>query len=381
MNVKISIHHDNLDKRYDKFCSIKQISDEDKKSVKKFLNELSLGKVNRGKKVGDKRLCKYLDLLKIPLKYWDKPTSKLTIKDTEEFEKDLTTDKIKGARGVLTNNTKSNIKVALKIYFRWRFPSKAEKLVGWLDTSIPFKTPDYLSEKEILKLYKHCKNYEEKYLVAVLFDSGARAEEFMNIRYEDIQMPEGNENFVKITLKEEYSKTNGRVVSLYWTRSLEAIRDYYNERLKDDHKLNDPIFKSKYDNARRFLLRLGEKVLGKKIHFHLFRHSSATHYASKLNRQELCYRYGWTFSSDMPDVYISRSGMLNKDLDEKFENTELGELKTKLNKEEFERKKMQEEFENKVKELEELRNESVSKQDVIKLVQQALIKTTGQIKN
>jgi hypothetical protein len=73
--------------------------------------------------------------------------------------------------------------------------------------------------------------------------------------------------------------------------------------------------------------------------------------------------------------------MLNKDLDEKFENTELGELKTKLNKEEFERKKMQEEFENKVKELEELRNESVSKQDVIKLVQQALIKTTGQIKN
>jgi len=90
--------------------------------------------------------------------------------------------------------------------------------------------------------------------------------------------------------------------------------------------------------------------LKKEIYPHLFRHSSATHYASKLNRQELCYRYGWAFSSDMPDVYISRAGMNNKELDEKFESTELGELKTKLSKTEFERKKMQEGIEAREKE-------------------------------
>ena len=49
-----------------------------------------------------------------------------------------------------------------------------------------------------------------------------------------------------------------------------------------------------------------------------------------MNRQELCYRYGWKFSSDMPDVYISRAGMQNKDLDEKFVSTELEEIQKKF---------------------------------------------------
>jgi hypothetical protein len=79
-----------------------------------------------------------------------------------------------------------------------------------------------------------------------------------------------------------------------------------------------------------FLRRLGKRVLGKSIHPHLFRHSSATYYATKLNRQELCYRYGWRFSSNMPDIYISRAGMENKDLDVKFTNTELSGLKDDL---------------------------------------------------
>ncbi|MEI8041245.1 MAG: hypothetical protein WCL11_07545 [Verrucomicrobiota bacterium] len=36
------------------------------------------------------------------------------------------------------------------------------------------------------------------------------------------------------------------------------------------------------------------------------RYSSTTYCATKLNRQELSYRYGWVFSSDMLDEYISR---------------------------------------------------------------------------
>ena len=95
---------------------------------------------------------------------------------------------------------------------------------------------------------------------------------------------------------------------------------------------DEPIYKTTYDASRFFLMRLGKKVLKKSIHFHLFRHSSATYYANKMNRQELCIRYGWAFSSDMPDVYISRSGMENKQLDEKMTNTEISELQTRLAK-------------------------------------------------
>ncbi|MCI0746316.1 MAG: hypothetical protein L0Y58_13015 [Verrucomicrobia subdivision 3 bacterium] len=100
--------------------------------------------------------------------------------------------------------------------------------------------------------------------------------------------------------------------------------------------------KGTYDGKRMFLRRLGTLVLQRLIHPHLFRHSSATHYATQLNRQELCYRYGWRFSSDMPDVYISRAGMENKELDEKFTSTELGVLKNQVAKLENESKRKDE---------------------------------------
>lgn len=333
MNVRIPIHNVDIEARK-KMVGDWKFSEQDKKDLLLFLEDLSLGKVNKGNKVSEARQAKYLYTLKIPLSFFNKPTSKLTLRDVESFEKSLASDKIKSYKGQpFTDSTKSDIRKALRTYLKWKLKAKAIPLTDWFDTKVPRKTPDYLSEQEVEKLYKNCKNAEDRFLIAVLFDSGTRAEEFHNIRYEDIQLPKDKETFVKLTLKEEYSKTNGRVISLYWKHSLEAIKDYLEERKKQGIKISDPIFKNKYDNARQVLFRLGKKVLDKSIHYHLFRHSSATYYATKLNRQELCYRYGWAFSSDMPDVYISRAGMENKQLDEKFKATELEEIQRKFEKE------------------------------------------------
>ena len=145
-------------------------------------------------------------------------------------------------------------------------------------------------------------------------------------------MPEGKENFVKITLKQEYSKTLGRTIALYWKYSLEAVREYLAERVAKGIKPSDPVFRGDYTATRKFLQRFGKDVLQRPVHYHLFRHSSATYYATRLNRQELCYRYGWKFSSEMPDIYISRAGMESKNLDEKFTQTELGTLKDDFTK-------------------------------------------------
>src|SRR5439155_14275592 len=128
--------------------------------------------------------------------------------------------------------------------------------------------------------------------------SGARAGEFHNIRFEDVYLPEGKENFIKITLKQEYSKTLGRTIALYWKHSLEAVREYLAQRVAEGIKPADPVFRGDYTATRKFLERLGKSVLKRRLHYHLFRHSSTTFYATKLNRQELCYRYGWRFSSD-----------------------------------------------------------------------------------
>ena len=175
-------------------------------------------------------------------------------------------------------------------------------------------------------------------------------------------MPDKNENYVKIILKEEYSKTKGRTISLYWKHSLEAIKDFLNERIREGIKSKEQVFNKTYDAMRMFLFRLGKKVLNKEVYPHLFRHSSATYYATKLNRQELCYRYGWAFSSDMPDVYISRAGMESKELDEKFKSTELEDLQKKFEKDKFEKDLEIEELQKKLK-------STITKNEVMEILQ------------
>lgn len=304
-----------------------------KREVLRFLEELGLGKVNRGLRISESRQTKYLDVLKIPLEFFQKPTTAIKGFDVERFEKALNADVVRSRfkNKPYAHATKTDIRRALQIYLRWRLgEAKATQLAGWLDTRDKPKTPDYLTEQEIEKLFKACKTAEQRYLVAVLFDSGARAEEFTNIRFEDFRLPEGKENYLKITFKQEFSKTLGRTISLYWRGSFEVVRDYLSERIAQGIKPEEPVFAATYDGMRMFLRRLGRRVLNKHVHPHLFRHSSATYYATKLNRQELCYRYGWKFSSSMPDVYISRAGMENKELDVTFASTEIGGLKDEL---------------------------------------------------
>jgi len=341
MNIKVPLRVIDLDKWKNLIRNAK-IPEKEKEYVLTFIDELALGKVNKGLKVQNLRLAKYIVDLKTPLEYFNKLSTQLKLKDVENFEKGLSSGEIKTKFGKpYAHSSQVDLKVSLRVYFKWRLKDKAIKLTDWFDVRNKNKTPDYLTEKEIIKLYKSCSTNEERFLIAVLFDSGARAEEFHNIRKEDIQLPEGNETYAKLTLKEEYSKTAGRVISLFWKYSLEAVRDYLNERA--NIKSNELLFSKSYVASRQTLRRFGQKVLNKNITYHLFRHSSATYYAEKINRQQLCYRYGWKFSSPMPDIYISRAGMENKELDEKFKSTELEELKKQL---ETERTKSAIDFEN-----------------------------------
>jgi len=353
MNLKVDVHEGNSDvERQQEYMKEWKIKEDVRKDLDNFLKDLGSGKVNLGKQVSRRTQVKYISLLRLPLVTINKSLKQITKKDLEDFDKAISTDKLKSYRKkAFSQNTKKDIRIALKVLLRWKIgEEKANSMTSFFDIRDIKKTPDYLKEHEIEKLYKSVTTTRERYLIAVLFDGGARAEEFLNIRYEDVELPTKDKNFVKITLKEEYSKTNGRVISLYWKNSLEAVSEYLREKQQEGIKSQDRVYDNTYNGMRIFLRRLGRRALNKDINPHLFRHSSATHYANKLNRQELCYRYGWAFSSSMPDTYISRSGMLNKEVDEKFEGTELSEIKTLLNKEKFERGKMQEDFGNKEKE-------------------------------
>lgn len=332
MTERIRIDHGNFASGQKKIAHWK-VPQAVKAELHRFLDDLGLGKVNRGKRISPARQLKYLHALKAPLEFFNKPTIRLTLRDVENFERALNSGELANqfSGKPFAHSTQVDMRMLLKIFMRWRVGTvKAESLTGWLDTRYRPKTPDFLKEAEVERLYRHCSRAEHRFLIAVLFDSGTRAEEFHNIRFEDIYLSEGKENFVRIALKQEYSKTLGRTVALYWKFSQEAVREYLAERIASGIKPTEPVFQGNYAATRKFLWRLGQRVLKRPIHYHLFRHSSATHYASKLNRQELCYRFGWRFSSNMPDVYISRAGMESKALDEKFTQTELSTVKGDL---------------------------------------------------
>ena len=306
-----------------------------RKEIILFITELGLGKVNKGKRLCDNAQLKYINSLKTSLEYFNKPTDQISGNDIEEFEKGLISDSVKSRfkDRPYQHSTKIGIRKALKVFLRWKLgEARATELAGWVDTRRRETTPNYLTEEEVAKLFFNCHTIEQRFAIAVLFDSGAGAEEFINIRLEDLQMPDSKISFVRIVLKQEYSKTKGRTVSLYWKESLDIIKEYLEARFAEGIKPDEPVYKNTYPALRMFLNRLGKRVLKKSVHPHLFRHSSATYYASKLNRQELCYRYGWRFSSNMPDIYISRAGMESKQLDEKFAQTEMSGLQGELTK-------------------------------------------------
>ena len=309
-----------------------RIRPEERRALCRFLEELALGKVNKGRRISESRQCKYLDILRPPLEFFRKPATRLATGDIERFETVLASGTLLSRKGTpYRPSPRVDMRRALKTYLRWRLgPETATRLTDWLDTRDVFKTPDFLRHEEVEKLLKACRSPRERFLVAVLFDSGARATEFHNIRRADLELPEGETTYVRLTLREEFSKTKGRTISLYWKHTTEAVRDFLQQREREGIHAQDPVFTTRYPAARKFLQRLGQRVLARSIHYHLFRHSSATYYADKMNRQQLCIRYGWAFSSRMPDVYIARSGVELETLDERFKSAEVDGLRSSL---------------------------------------------------
>ena len=59
---------------------------------------------------------------------------------------------------------------------------------------------------------------------------------------EDVFLPDGKENCMRIALKEVYSKTLGRTIALYRKYSLEAVQEYVRLRREHGATAAEPVF-------------------------------------------------------------------------------------------------------------------------------------------
>jgi len=312
---KISIHKSNLKTRQ---YLVKHDFPKDSKDILAFIKRRKLER-----NICERRQEKILSAFRSFLNTIKKDFEKIPRNDLENF---------KLSKKYSKTTLRDYIEI-IKDFYEFKYPDKFKRweLDKWFTVPRTKTTPEILKEEEVEKLFNACKVDEDRFIIAVLFDSGARAEEFLNIRFEDIIKPTQSFPYYKLDLKEEYSKTEGRTIGLYWKHTSKAIRDYL-ESIKEQ-KPNAQVITRSYDSIRLFLTRLGKRVLNKRIHFHIFRKSSATHYANlDLGREKLCIRYGWKFVSNMVDIYIKRAGIKEEEIKERILNKDLGHLE-KENKE------------------------------------------------
>jgi hypothetical protein len=167
-----------------------------------------------------------------------------------------------------------------------------------------------LTEEEIRRMIEAAKTLRNKAIIAILYDTGCRIGELLNMRKKDVDL---NTTPGHVILD---GKTGARRVPIMF--SAPYVAQYFNfikEKTANEplwtayNNGNDTDRQSDYRGISKMLKVTGEKAkIGKRIYPHLFRHSRATAYANKLTEQQLKHMFGWTPNSGMASTYVHLSG-------------------------------------------------------------------------
>ncbi len=316
-NGKLDIHnlwlrHQSQEK---KLLGDPAISDKNKRFIRDFIRDCELGKTvltGQKRQLGTARVLKYLFLLRHLAAWLKKDFDALTQEEMETFVLDLEKDRISSKSGKpFQANTKRDLKIALRKFYKWLLGDNETypPIVRWIDTrDIRIEIP-CVRKEEIERMSELAHSPRDRAILWTLFDSGARAEEFLNIRLRNLDESKDERGERVYRIRIEHSKTKPRTVLLpIASPALNLYLDFHKPASS-----NDLLFPISYGNLAKMLRLMGVRAIGRKVHPHLLRHSSATYYASKLSRATFCYRYGWSYSSNMPDRYIDREALTDRE--------------------------------------------------------------------
>lgn len=351
-----------------------------KELILRFLRDCHLGKTVFGrqkKRIQPRRLLKYLYLLR-RISYWlgNKDFRSVSQDDVERF-----IERVDGNRLSFPNEsrearpvsyaawTRRDIKVCLKKFYKWLLGDGRQypDLVSWIETCIDMETPPSLALDEVRRCVELASSIKGKALLWTLFETGARADEFLNIRLEHVT-DKGTRSAIWI----EYPKTFRRSLPIFeGHRHLQMWLDVHPDKRNPEAQL----FPMTYGALAKYISRTGTRVLKKRVTPHLFRHSFATWLASKkVGRYQMCKLMGWEMSSDMPDRYIDRIGVAEEEAVQAIRGDELSkaeqensQLRTVLTRFEAECADLRSKLEKR-EQWDEVLNEAFRDDEVLKVV-------------
>lgn len=204
---------------------------------------------------------------------------------------------------------------AFKSFWHWYMQIKRKLGIEVADITIYLDTRQekpnwvYLTEEQVKKLCDNSK-FNYKVLIMFLYDSGIRSPtELVNVKVSDFY-----DDYKKLDIKDENSKTFGRKINLLLCSSL--IKEYIKE---NKLKSGDYIFNISPPMANRYLKRLSVRLFGDNVSpggekysnltLYDFRHSSACYWLPRYKSESaLKYRFGWK-KSEMIHYYTAFLGM------------------------------------------------------------------------
>lgn len=257
-------------------------------------------------------------------RYIHRPFNEVTKEDLKQFFFDLHKEGRK-------ESTINEYKVKLKVFYRFLYGTEEyPEIVRWIKVSrakSKRKAEDeLLSKTDIKAMINAADNPRDKAIIAVLYESAARENEFISLQVKGV-MPDK----YGIRLKLNESKTKERVVRLI--DSVPYLQEWIN-----NHPFNQPesplfiAFSRKCygrqlgaQGLKGIVKSLSKKArIPKNVYPHLFRHSRMDELGKMgFNERDLQIIGGWSEQSPMPKVYLHYG---EKELDRKLLEKE-GRLK------------------------------------------------------
>jgi integrase/recombinase XerD len=226
-------------------------------------------------------------------------------------------------------------KVSIKTFYRWLFGvasnETAPDAVKWIrkeghknGQENAFKK-EVLSIREVTEMIKAARNPRDKAVIAVLWETGLRASEFLGMRKSGLHW---HSQYVEFEVSGKTGKRNAIVVQSkphleLWLNELEKKRTEIPEKLSDfiwlsfnkrglkTNQIGEKLLTR--DNLNNLLkINAGRAGVSKRVWTHGLRHSAATRDAANgWNEAKLRIKFGWSRKSSMPSVYTH---LANSDL-------------------------------------------------------------------
>jgi hypothetical protein len=151
-------------------------------------------------------------------------------------------------------------------------------------------------------------------MISLLWDSGMRIGELLSMKVADWT----NDQYGAVAIIQ--GKTGSRRVRIIGNSTV-YVNEWLNQEHQNKNNPDSPLFtlrnnsnaEVEYETFRKVLQGVQKQAgINRRLHVHLFRHTTATRYAGTLTEQILESQMGWVHGSRMSSLYVHLSG---KDVD------------------------------------------------------------------